>query len=218
MYKAEVAMTLEEKCEVLDHNEKVIQDRRESCYPNYSFVSITCYFQKEQVNFDLLYEQSKRKTLETIQQYCTRTHVPARELLAVLRSIIKNHLPKSSSRQLARHGVAVVPAEVLYTELSVDSIGYIFAVRSPKVCHGAGLTDIHSMDVLSKGSNGLGVCPWCGMAFSILTQLFAHIHREHYDIVLMCDVCHRYSSFDSEEMTEHIKKEHTANLGTSANS
>ena len=73
MYKAEVAMTLKEKREILDRNEKAVKDRRESCYPNYSFICITRYFQKEQVNFDLLYWQSKRKTLETVQQYCMRT-------------------------------------------------------------------------------------------------------------------------------------------------
>ena len=77
MYKAEVAMTLEERREVLDRDEKAVRDRRESCYPDYSFVCITHYFQKEQVNFDLLYGQSKRKTLETIQQYCARTYMPA---------------------------------------------------------------------------------------------------------------------------------------------
>ena len=218
MYKAEVAMTLEEKREVLDHNEKAVRDRRESCYPNYSFVCITRYFQKEQVNFDLLYEQSKRKTLETIQQYCARTYMPARELMAVFRSVVRSCLPRSSSRQLAKCGVTTVPAEVPYTELSVDSIGYVFAVRSPKVRHGAGLTDIHDINALSKGPSGLGVCPWCGTAFSVLTQLFAHIRREHYGIVLICDVCHRHGSFDSEEMAEHMKKDHIENLSANANS
>ena len=119
---------------------------------------------------------------------------------------------------MAKCGVTTVPAEVPYTELSVDSIGYVFAVRSPKVRHGAGLTDIHDVNALSKGPNRLGVYPWCGTAFSILTQLFAHLRHEHYGIILMCDVCRRHGSFDSEEMAEHMKKDHIENLGANANS
>ena len=138
--------------------------------------------------------------------------------MAVLCSIVKSCLPRLSSQQLAKCGITAVPAEVPYTELSVDSIGYIFTIRSPRVCHGAGLTDIHDVNVLSKGPNGLGVCPWCGTAFSILAQLFVHICCEHYGIILICNVCHRHSSFDSEKMAEHMKKDHIENLGANANS
>ena len=216
MYKAEVAMTLEEKRKVLDIDEKAVQERRERCYPNYSFICITHYFQKEQVNFYFLYDQSQHKMLETICQYCARTHMPAKDLLIVFRLIVKHCQPRLSSRHLTKYGSAVVPANVPYMELSVDSIGYIFAVKSPKVCHAAGLMDVHDGKVLLKGPNGLGVCPWCGTAFSVMMQLFAHVHREHYGIVLMCEVCHQYGSFDSDEVVEHIKKVHVENIGATA--